>query len=278
MFLILLFRFGELLTKGSSSTAKEGKVIIDSSLDLLVKRLLKFYEVHCFGNPNPEPFLCIREDPGVVDRPAGPFHVDHHNDDCLGAFLYCTNGISTEDVVPRWVSYQHTIDESFGTKFMEEKIYAQLLDIIDSETSDGEKITREFVNFLTPAIVDPYCKTSIMKEHEEFCKEYRHIAEVGDLTLLSLFVVHRTPSFERASSEPKPRCVLFIGITEQHLPFEHEVGIYPWYLLAVIKEHKLTNLKRNEKITVQQNLKVMHEKAVESYNKSMSYLNSKLNS
>lgn len=274
MFLILLFRFSELLLKGSSSTAKEGAVIIDSSLDLLVKRLLKFYRVHCYGNPNPEPFLCIREDPGVVDRPAGLFHIEHHNDDCLGAFLYCTNGISTEDVVPRWVSYQHTMDESsFGTKFMEEKIGAQLLDIIDSETSDGETIAKEFVNFLTPAIVEPYYKTSLMKEHEEFCKSNRRIAEAGDLTLLSLFVVQRIPSFEveRASSEPKPRCVLFIGITEQSLPFEHDFAIFPWYLLAVIKEHNLTNLKREERITVEQNLKGLH-------NKSMRYLKSKLNS
>ena len=58
---------------------------------------------------------------------------------------------------------------------------------------------------------------------------------MGDLSILSLDAVHRTPHVTKG----KERLLLFIGLSEIDSPFEHDLWITPSYVLHLMNLHKI---------------------------------------
>ena len=250
-----------MLAEKSFSAANDETLTAADLLDLLIQKVNFFYQVHFLGYANAEPFVSILFSPGFQPSIPGPYHIDFHTGARLGAFLHCTPGTSTVDVVSRHITHNYG-----SVYFLKDDCGEILSKEIESGTASGNEKARKMVKAYEPVLVQPYYRPSLLKKYEENSNENRHIAEVGDLTLLQLNLVHRTPAMDPVEDPigstnyiPKPRCILFLGISRDGTPFEPDFGITPSYILRIIHMHKMYTIKdRNAKIA-QRKLDIMEE-------------------
>ena len=215
--------------------------VLPQAFNLLIERLQYFFDnkyVSCGMKCNKKPFICFLYNPALSDCLPGPYHVDFFNPRRMGVFIYCTPDVRCVEVVPKNVAFPYihikaqkgTFDDYFcdknGAKFDEE---------IRTRNSNGRAKAQKLIDWIDRAILLPYCCKKTALTYRSWIKDLSIDASVGDLSILSLDIVHRTPRVTKGNE----RLLLFIGLSEIDSPFEYDFGITPSYLFHVMNLHKI---------------------------------------